>query len=187
MRVGTSPSSRLIPPLATLVALSAGIGGGQVPASANPDPANLEAASKSIEERIEILIHRWFAVLEDPTAEAQTLTGLLAETPFELVLDGGALHDRNALLAWVSNLRTTYPRIEYRLDPTRIQAEGPDRYRVRFEFDRHALDEAGLPHVARREHTWIVQIDTNATLVILRMEERPLLFFPGTGPQVVCY
>ena len=93
----------------------------------------------------------------------------------------------DALLAWTSNLRATYPQIEYRLDPIRIRAEGQDRYRVRFEFDRHALDEAGLPHVARREHTWIVRSDANATPVILRMEERPLLFFPGTGPQIVCY
>jgi hypothetical protein len=41
--------------------------------------------------------------------------------------------------------------------------------------------------VARREHTWIVRSAANATPVILRMEERPLLFFSGTGPQIVCY
>jgi hypothetical protein len=184
--VGTSPSSRHIPPLATLVALSAGIGG-QVRASANPGPATFEATSKIIEERIEILIHNWFSVLEDPTVETETLTGLLAEAPFELNLDGETLRDRGALLAWLSNLHATYPRIEYRLDTIRIRAEGRGRYRAHFEFDRHALDDAGFPHVARREHTWIVQSDANATPVILRMEERPLLFFPGTGPQIVCY
>jgi hypothetical protein len=146
-----------------------------------------EAAPRDIEENIKTLIHSWFAVLEDPTVEAKTLNGMLTETPFELILDGEALRDRGALLVWVSNLRAIYPQIEYSLDPIRIHAEGRDRYRVRFEFDRHALDGAGLPHVARREHTWIVRSDSSAKPVILKIEERPLLFFPGTGPQIVCY
>jgi hypothetical protein len=189
MRVGTSPvmTSRLIRLFATLVALSAGVSDGEARASAGPDPTALETARTDIEGRIETLIQRWFAVLEDPSVEAKTLNDLLAEAPFELILNGEALRDRGALLAWVSSLRATYPQIEYQLDSIRIQAEGRDRYRVRFEFDRHALDEAGLPHVARREHIWIVQSDANAILVILRMEERPLLFFPGSGPQIVCY
>jgi hypothetical protein len=180
-------TSRPIGLLVTLVALSVGAVDAEARASSGPDLAALEAAPRDIEEHIKTLIHSWFAVLEDRTVEAKTLNGLLAETPFELILDGEVLRDRGALLAWASNLRTTYPQIEYRLDQIRIQAEGRDRYRVRFEFDRHALDEAGLPHVARREHTWIVRSNANATPVILRMEERPLLFFPGTGPQVVCY
>jgi hypothetical protein len=180
-------TSRLTRLFAALVALSAGVVDGEAQASAGPDRAALGATRTDIEERIETLIHRWFAVIKDPSVEAKTLTDLLAEAPFELVLNGEALRDRGALLAWVSNLRATYPQIEYRLDSIRIQAEGRDRYRVRFEFDRHALDEAGLPHVARREHTWIVWSDANATPVILRMEERSLLFFPGSGPQIVCY
>jgi hypothetical protein len=172
---------------ATLIALSTGISDGEARASAGSDPAMLEAASGNVEERIEAMIHRWFAVLEDPNVEAKTLNDLLAEAPFELILDGEVLRDRGELLAWVSNLRATYSQIEHRLDPIRIQPERRDRYRVRFEFDRHALDEAGLPHVARREHIWIVRSDASATPVILRMEERPLLFFPGSGPQIVCY
>ena len=180
-------TSRLIRLLTAVVALSVGVVEAEAHANPGPDPVAFEAARGELEESIITLIHSWFAVLEDPTAEVKTLNGLIAEAPFELVLDGGTLHDRSALLAWVSNLRATYPQIEYRLDPIRIQTEGPGRYRVRFEFDRHALDEAGLPHVARREHTWIVQSSANATPVILKMEERPLLFFPGTGPQIVCY
>jgi hypothetical protein len=189
MRVKTSPviTSRLVLILATLLVLSAEIGGSPKRAGANPDLAALENSSVHLEARIESLIQSWFAVLEDPTAEAKTLYNLLAEAPFELLLDGEALHDRGALLAWVSSLRASYPQIEYRLDPIRIHSEGPDRYRVRFEFDRHALDDAGLPHAARREHIWIVQSSTSETPVILRIEERPLIFFPGTGPQVVCY
>ena len=187
MQENPAMASRLIRLLAALVALSVGVVDAEARASSGPDPAAFDAAPNELEERIKTLIHSWFAVLEDPSAEKETLSGLLAETSFELLLDGEVLRDRDTLLAWASNLRTTYPQIEYRLDPIRIQAEGRDRYRARFEFDRHALDEAGLPHVARREHTWIVQSDANATPVILKMEERPLLFFPGTGPQVVCY
>ena len=187
MKTGSAITSRLVLFLATLIALSAGIGVGPKRAGAMPDLAALENSPDNIEAHIESLIQSWFAVLEDPTAEAKTLYGLLAEAPFELLFDGKALHDRAALLAWVSSLRATYPQIEYRLDPIRIHSEGPDRYRVRFEFDRHALDDAGLPHAARREHTWIVQNNASETPVILRIEERPLLFFSGTGPQVVCY
>lgn len=172
---------------ATLIALSIGIGDGEARASAESDPAMFEATREDIEERIEAVIHRWFALLEDPSVEAKTLGGLLAEAPFELILDGEALRNRGELLAWVSNLRATYSKIEHRLDPIRIQPEMSDRYRVHFEFDRHALDEAGLPHVARREHIWIVRSDANEAPLILRMEERPLLFFPGSGPQIVCY
>jgi hypothetical protein len=128
---------------ATLIALITGIGNGEARASAASDPVMLEATPGNIEERIEAMIHRWFAVLEDPTVEAKILNGLLAEAPFELILDGEALRDRGELLAWVSNLRATYSQI--------------------------------------------VRSDADATPVILRMEERPLLFFPGSGPQIVCY
>lgn len=185
MGMGPIGASRLAPLLATLVALGAGVGADEARASA--DPAAPEATSNDLEARIEALIHSWFAVLEDSTAEANTLSRLLAEPPFELVLNGAVLHDRPALLAWVSDLRASYPQIEYHLDPIRIREEPQDLYRVVFEFDRRALDNEGLSHVARRRHTWIVQGDPHETPVILRIEEQPLLFFSGTGPQIVCY
>lgn len=178
-------ASRLIAFLTALMALGAGAGSDEARASA--DSAALQPASIDFEARIETLIHRWFAILGNSTVEANALDPLLAEPAFELVLDGAVLHDRSALLAWVSDLRTAYPKIEYQLEPLRIHAEAQDRYRVRFEFDRHAIDDAGLSHVARREHTWIIQRNTHATPVILRIEERPLLFYSGTGPQVICY
>ena len=177
-------ASRLISLLTTLVALSAGAGIDEARISAGPAAPN--TTSTEVEARIEALIHSWFAVLGNSTVNANALGPLLAEPPFELVLDGEVLHDRPELLAWVSDLRAAYPKIKYQLDPIRIHAEAQSLYRVRFKFDRHALDNAGLPHVARREHTWIIQRTARATPVILRIEERPLLF-SGTGPQVVCY
>jgi len=189
MRVKSSPliASRLFVYLATLAVLSAGIGCGSDRAGATPALETAEKTSATTESRIENLIHDWFAVLEDPTADASHLNRLLAGATFELSLDGRSLRNTGALLAWVSRLRATYPQIEYRIDSIRIDADGPDRYRVRFEFDRHALDAAGHPHVARREHTWIVQDNPDLSPVILEIEERPLLFFPGSGPRVVCY
>ena len=185
MEMSSINSSRLIPLLAILVSLGAGVGTGEARASA--DPAALETVSNDFEARVEALVHSWFAVLGDPTVEANTLSQLLAEPPFELEINGAVLHDRPALLAWVSDLRATYPRIKYQLDSIRIHAEAQGLYRVHFEFDRHALDDEGFPHVARRKHTWIIQGGSSAKPVILRIEERPLLFYSGTGPQGVCY
>jgi len=176
---------RLTPLLATLVALGAGLGANAARASAGSEA--LEAAPPELEARIEALIQRWFALLGDSTAEASSLSELLAEPPFELLIDGRVLRDRSELLAWASALRATYPQIEYQLDPIEIHAESKGLHRAAFEFDRRALDNAGLSHVARRKHTWIVQSDPHARPVILRIEEQPLLFFPGTGPQIICY
>jgi hypothetical protein len=169
------------------VALSPGFFAGSACADAKPDPSVLENSAGDFDAQIEALVERWFELLEDPNAEARGLTALLSEAPFELLLEGEALHDRGALIAWLSRFRAAYSQIEHRLDPIRIQAEGRDRYRIHFEFDRHAFDQSGLLHLARREHSWIVRDDSSAVPVILSIEERPLLFFPGTGPQIVCY
>jgi len=173
--------------VATLFALNPAAGDREARADSQPRSATLEAVPREVEGRIEALVRRWFAEIDDPSVEAEALGELLAEPPFELVLDGTALHDRRALLARVATFRATYPEVDHRIDPIRIQAEAPSRFRVHFEFDRHAVDEAGLPHVARREHTWIVLLGPDARPVISKMTERPLLFFPGSGPQIVCY
>ena len=187
MRTGPVAASRFALLLATLFALAAEIVGGTARADAKPDSSAFEDPSRKIESRIESLIRRWLGILEDPGAVAKALSDLPIEAPFELFLEGEVLHDRDALLAWVSKFRAAHPKIEHRLVSIRIQAGGRDLHRVRFEFDRHTFDDAELPHVARREHTWIVRSDANAAPVILKIEERPLLFFTGTGPQIVCY
>jgi len=179
--------SRLAPTLATCIAFAAGISGGFARADAARDSSQLGDASQSPAVRIEALVERWFALLEDPSSEPMALNELLPAAPFELLLDGERLHDPAGLLAWVARLRTSYPRIAYELGPIQIQPEGSNLYRVHFEFDRRASDAAGLPHVARREQTWIVDGDASAPPVILSIEERPLLFYSGTGPQIVCY
>lgn len=151
------------------------------------DPESLTLASDNSTKRIETLIHAWFTWIEDPTASSSALDELLSEASFELSLVDEMLSTRDELRAWASNLRATFPHLEYQLGSIRIEPAGPNLYRAQFEFDRRATDGAGLPHVARREHSWLIQHTPNETLALLKIEERPLVFFPGTGPKIVCY
>lgn len=189
VRIGLPPLqiSCLIPFLAGIIAIDAGALSSTARSSEATRSVTPDAASSGVEEQISTLIHRWFDVLEDPTAGVKGLNGLLAEAPFQFELDGETLRDRGALLAWVSKFRESYSQVEFRIDPIRVEPNGPDLYRVRFEFDRRAVDEDGFPHVARREHTWIVRSRSDAETVVLAIKERPLIFFSGTGPQIVCY
>ena len=88
---------------------------------------------------------------------------------------------------WLLALRSPHPVVEYRLDKLRIDSYEDDLVRVRFEFERHAIDAAGLPHLTRREQTWLVRNPSGEVPVVLRIDEQRLLAFPGTGPQIVCY
>lgn len=78
-------------------------------------------------------------------------------------------------------------RVEVRVGLIRIRPIGDDLYEARFELDRSALDEAGIPHIARREETWLVLDRSDGNAEILRVDRKKLLAYPGTGPQIVCY
>ena len=88
--------------------------------------------------------------------------------------------------AWLADLRSSDPRVEFRIDELRITPLEPGLYRARFELDRRAFDPDGTPHVARWEHTWLVRSGSRDAPAILRIQQRPALSFPGTGPQIVC-
>ncbi len=91
------------------------------------------------------------------------------------------VHDRFVLLA------STDPEAQYRVGPIRVDAAGEDLYQARFEFDRLQTDEAAMPHIARREQTWLVRELADGTTEILQVDEQKVIAFPGTGPQIVCY
>ncbi len=91
------------------------------------------------------------------------------------------VHDRFAQLA------SSDPAAEYRVGPIRVDAAGEDLYQARFEFDRLHTDEAAMPHIARREQTWLVRELADGTTEILQVDEQKVIAFPGTGPQIVCY
>jgi hypothetical protein len=179
--------SRFVRMLATCIAFAGGIACGVARADVAPGSSQIGDISQDREARIQALVERWFALLENPSVEPEALNDLLPQSPFDLLLEGEVLRDRNGLMAWVARLHATYPQLAYALGPIQIQPEVSERYRVQFEFDRHASDRDGLPHVARREQTWIVRSDSNGPPVILSIEEKPLLFYSGTGPQIVCY
>jgi hypothetical protein len=137
--------------------------------------------------RIESMIRGWYALLEGQSLESGTLDGLLSESPVAFLLEAGATPGPEDFSAWVSELRSTHPQVEYRLSQMRASAVGDGTFRAHFSFDRYAVDEAGVPHVARREQTWLVRDRTDGTLEVLRIDDRRQLVFPGTGPQIVCY
>ena len=152
-----------------------------------PDSALPASTAHAAKQRIASLVHDWFAALEGGTLESQALDGFMAAPPFELSLIGATVRSLSELDAWHSNLRSTHLQLEYRIDSIVVEPVGEDIHRARFEFERRAVDDGAIPHIARSEHSWLVRVVPGEAPVILRIDERPLLAFPGTGPQIVCY
>jgi len=151
--------------------------------------ANLQpdmAASAPAEQRIVSLVHGWFAALEGGTLESHALDDFMAEPSFELSLIGGDVESLTELEAWRAKLSSTHLELGYQIGSVDVEPVGEDLHRARFEFERRAVDDEGLPHIARREHVWLVRNVPGEAPVVLRIDERPLLAFPGTGPQIVC-
>jgi hypothetical protein len=151
------------------------------------DSAGYAIASTDPELMVEALIRDWFAALADPANDSSRLEGFLAKTSFEYFSPDETLRGRDAFLASLSTLRALHATTEYRLGSIQIEAVEPRLYRARFEFNTRALDEAGIAHVARREHIWMVRSGLNEAPKILRIEDQPLLVYPGTGSQIICY
>jgi hypothetical protein len=154
-------------------------------AIAEPPDAGLYADIST--DPIASLIHGWFSLLEqrpphpfaiDPAASTPSLTFRLS--------DGGH-PGPDEFEDWVADLRTQDPEVEYRLSAMRTKVMGDGLYRARFEFDRHSVDADGKRHVARRGHSWLIEQQAGLDPVVVRIEEQRLLFFSGTGPQIVCY
>ena len=179
--------SRSRSPHLFLALLVLGFVGSDVRAHTSPGSADDAVQSIDPKQRVETLIRDWFASLANPAIDPNQSSPFLFETSFEFQSIEEGVRNRSEFLASVSDLRASRPRTEYQLDSIKIESVEPDLYRARFQFNRRFLDEAGIPHVARREHIWMLRSESNAEPVILQIEERPLLFFPGTGPQVVCY
>lgn len=139
------------------------------------------------ELRISASIRQWFGVLAAQPAEGGWPESRMSEAPLVFRLTEGGSPGSNDLAAWLVALRSPHPRVEYRIGELHLESVGEDLVRVRFEFDRHSTDEQGLPHLVRREQTWLIRDPADEVPVVLRIDERRLLAFPGTGPQIVCY
>jgi hypothetical protein len=145
------------------------------------------AAKATPETRIQSLVHDWFGLLETRTPEPSGLERFLADPPFGLTGADGRVLGVPELRERFSELHATYVHLEHRIDEIHVEPAGDGLYRARFEVERHAVDAEGTPHLARKQASWLVRADAHAPPVILRIDERPILAFPGTGPKVVCY
>jgi hypothetical protein len=137
--------------------------------------------------RVTSLISQWFVLLQAQSSDSWAVETFLAESPLVFSLMEAGDPGPGDFADWLSALRSPHPEVAYRLDKLRLDSLEDDLVRVRFEFERHAIDAAGLPHLTRREQTWLVRDLPGEVPVVLRIEEQRLLAFPGTGPQIVCY
>jgi|GEM_PF-1891113 len=150
-----------------------------------------EAADSSIESaresRVSLSIEQWFGALAVEPAEEWASEVFLADAPLVFSLTEADDPGSDDLVDWLFALRSSHPRVEFRVGTLRFESLGKDLVRVRFEVDRHSTDAAGLLHLVRREQTWLIRDLPGETPVVLRIEEQRLPAFPGTGPQLVCY
>ena len=151
------------------------------------DPTARTSAADGPEQRIASLVHDWFGVLEGGASGPRDLDGFLAEPSFDLSLIDTSIQSLVELEAWRSNLHSTHLQLDYRIDSIDVESLDDDLHRARFKFERRAVDDGGVPHLARREHDWLVRDVPGEAPVIVRIDERALLAFPGTGPQIICY
>ena len=175
--------SLLLAVLALALALGVGVQGcGFVDEAGSGLPA-----PEGAEHRVASLIRAWFSSLEGQSAESVATAVFPVESPLVFHADVGGDPGVNGLRAWIADLRSPYPQVAYRIGAIRIDDAGDGAHRARFELDRRAVDADGIPHVARSAHRWTVAAPPDAPPVVFRIDQEPLLSFPGTGPQVVCY
>lgn len=132
-------------------------------------------------------IARWFSLLAESPPGLAGEVRQLAQSPLEFVLAEGENAAPADLRAWVVALRSPHPRVEYELYQMNATQVDERLHRVRFEVERRAVDAEGLPHLARSRQSWLIDDRVGSAPAVIRAESMPLLSFPGTGPQIVCY
>ena len=145
--------------------------------------APLESRSSQLEWKVE----QWFAQLAALPPELGTEDRLLDGTSLAFDLAEGGDPAPGGLRAWLLALRSPHRHVEFQLHEMSLLEVDPQTRRLRFELERRAVGEDGLPHVARSLQTWLIHERTGSADVVFRVESVPLLAFPGTGPQIVCY
>jgi hypothetical protein len=161
-------------------------GGMLIASSAFADPA-ARYPPTGADTAIAPMIRQWFATLESPAPDARLAEAFPAWAPPIFSLSSPGYPGAGNFEAWLAELRSPYPQVAFRLEEIRVDGAGEGRVRARFAFERHAVDAAGIPHLARREQIWLIRREPGGGPVVLQIEEQRQLAFPGTGPQVVCY
>lgn len=137
--------------------------------------------------RMEWQIERWFSALAESPRDHAAEGRQLSNSHIQFELADASVESREELTSWLVALRSPYSRVDYELHGMRAERVDDHSYRVRFEVGRNAIGEDGLPHVARSRQTWLIQERVDSKYVVVHVESAPLLAFPGTGPQIVCY
>jgi hypothetical protein len=173
-----------IPALTLLAVLTACSGGSAHPVRGEvTSPAR---AREDAERSAAALIRDWFDRLASGTNGAHAALLQPMEASFELARPGGTTRDPAEIEAWLDELRSPHPRVEFTIDALRVTPAEAGLYELRFTVDRRANDAQGLSHVARSEHTWLVRMREESPAAIARIEAHPVLAFPGTGPRIIC-
>ena len=154
-------------------------------------PASILATSSArepadAERSAAALIRDWFDRLESGTSDARAALLRPMEASFELARPRGTTRNPAEIEAWLDELRSPHARVEFTVGALRVTPAEAGLYEVRFEVDRRADDAQGLSHVARSDHTWLVRMLPGSPPAIARIEERPILSYPGTGPRIIC-
>jgi len=142
-----------------------------------------EDPSRPMESQIE----HWFAQLAESPPDLGEDDRRFTGSPLEFDLAEGGDPGPGDLKAWLIALRSPHPHVEYKLHDMSAVQVGDRLHRIRFEVERRAIGEEGLPHVARSRQNWLIHDSVGSSHVVLRVESVALLAFPGTGPQIVCY
>ncbi len=138
------------------------------------------------EAEVDSLIRGWFALLQTAPADPRLLATLVREPSFELSVADGSAPPAQQLLAWLEGLRASEPGAEFVIDSIRIEPEAKGMLRARFEVERRERTSDGALHLVRRHQTWWVRTRAGDPPSVIRIEQRPALPFPGTGPRIVC-
>jgi hypothetical protein len=136
-------------------------------------------------------LSEWFTSLarNDPRDGMQPRAGN-ASLSFDLAGEGQVAAAEVAAQefgAWLERLRPAHARVEYRIAELAVGEGVGGRHRVRFALERRSVDEVGLDHIALSDETWQILVLPDGSAVVDSIATRPLLAFPGTGPQIVCY
>ena len=169
---GVSKTILLLFALAVAIASSPAAGG-------EPDATTADQAFES-------LIREWFTLLETAPADPRLLRTIASDPSFELQRAGTIARTPEELEDWIAELRSSHAQVGFAIDSIRIVPEASGLRRAHFEVERKAQGADGAVYVARWHHCWWVRALPGGELQVVRIEQRPALPFPGTGPRIVC-
>jgi ketosteroid isomerase-like protein len=144
------------------------------------------AIASTTEAAIEAQIRDWLARLAASPADARALAMFSREPSFEVSLPEGNADSPKELETWLAELRSADSHVEFLLDSIRIVPEGEGSVRAHFEVERRSRGALGALHIVRWHQTWWLRTSADGTPSVLRIEQHPVLPFPGTGPRIVC-